>query len=73
MKQTDKVKASEGELGKARGELDGEDMVAKPNVRRKKAIPEGYARADSLDKQKLRKYIKAVAKEAELYRNARKE
>ena len=47
--------------------------MAMTNVRRKKTTPEGYARADTLDNQKLRKYAKALAKEAELYRNARKE
>ena len=53
------------------GAVDGEDMMA--NVRKKKAIPEGYERADTLDKVKLKKYVKALAKEAELYRNARQE
>ena len=43
------------------------------NERKKKAIPEGYERADTLDKVKLKKYVKALAKEAELYRNARQE
>ena len=52
---------------------DGGDMMAKTNVRRKKAIQEGYERADTLDKVKLKKYVKALAKEAELYRNARQE
>ena len=37
----------------------------------KKTNPNGYCRADNLNKKKLRKYIKATAKEAELYQNAR--
>ena len=61
-------KGNDGQVDNARGE-----PMAMTNVRRKKTTPEGYARADTLDKQKLRKYAKALAKEAELYRNARKE
>ena len=38
----------------------------------KRTVPEGYVRADSLDKKKLQKYIKGVATEAELHRDARK-
>ena len=49
------------------GELD----VMKSNVRSKKNNQEGYVRADSLDKQQLKKYVKALAQEAKLYRNAR--
>ena len=37
-----------------------------------RTVPEGYVRADSLDKKKLQKYIKGVATEAELHRDARK-
>ena len=66
MNQRDK--GNDGQVDKALGEL-----MAMTNVRRKKTTPEGYARADTLDNQKLRKYAKALAKEAELYRNARKE
>ena len=51
------------------GELD----VMKSNVRSKKNNQEGYVRADSLDKQQLKKYVKALAQEAKLYRNARME
>ena len=40
------------------GELDGQVNVIKSNVRSKKNIQEGYARADSLDKQQLKKYVK---------------
>ena len=65
------MKPSEGD--RAVTAPNGGDMMAKTNVRRKKAIQEGYERADTLDKVKLRKCIKAIAKEAELYRNARKE
>ena len=61
-------KGNDGQVDNARGE-----PMAMTNVRRKKTTPEGYARADTLDNQKLRKYAKALAKEAELYRNARKE
>ena len=43
----------------------------KSNVRSKKNNQEGYVRADSLDKQQLKKYVKALAQEAKLYRNAR--
>ena len=39
----------------------------------KKNTQEGYARADSLDIPKLKKYVRAVAKEAKLFRRARKE
>ena len=53
------------------GELDGQVNVIKSNVRSKKNIQEGYVRADSLDKQQLKKYVKALAQEAKLYRNAR--
>ena len=53
------------------GELDGQVNVIKSNVRSKKNIQEGYARADSLDKQQLKKYVKALAREAKLFRNAR--
>ena len=55
------------------GELDGQENVMRTNVKAKKNIQEGYARADSLDKQKLKKYVKALAQEAKLYRNARME
>ena len=55
------------------GELDGQVNVIKSNVRSKKNIQEGYARADSLDKQQLKKYVKALAREAKLFRNARME
>ena len=37
-----------------------------------RTVPEGYVRADSLDKKKLQKYIKGVATEAEMYRDPRK-
>ena len=55
------------------GEMDGQVNVMKSNVRSKKNIQEGYVRADSLDKQQLKKYVKALAQEAKLYRNARME
>ena len=55
------------------GELDGQVNVIKSNVRSKKNIQEGYAGADSLDKQQLKKYVKALAREAKLFRNARME
>ena len=37
----------------------------------RKVVSGHYARADSLDKKKLKKYVKALATEAKLYRNAR--
>ena len=55
------------------GELDGQVNVIKSNVRSKKNIQEGYARADSLDKQQLKKYVKALARDAKLFRNVRME
>ena len=54
-------------------ELDGQENMVKTNVKEKKAPKEGYVRADTLDKPKLRKYVKAMAQEAKLFRNARKE
>ena len=54
-------------------ELDGQENVAKTNVKAKKAPKEGYVRADTLEKPKLKKYVKALAQEAKLFRNARKE
>ena len=42
------------------------------NQKKGRTVPEGYVRADSLDKKKLQKYIKGVATEAELHRDARK-
>ena len=54
-------------------ELDGQENVAKTNVKAKKAPKEGYVRADTLEKPKLKKYVKALAQEAKLVRNARKE
>ena len=54
-------------------ELDGQESVAKSNVKTKKAPKEGYVRADTLEKPKLKKYVKALAQEAKLFRNARKE
>ena len=64
MKQSSKAAAGSVE---GVGELD----VMKSNVRSKKNNQEGYVRADSLDKQQLKKYVKALAQEAKLYRNAR--
>ena len=37
----------------------------------RKVVSGHYARADSLDKKKLKKYVKALATEAKLNRNAR--
>ena len=73
MKQSDKTRANKGRSDNAVGEEYGEDTVVKTHVRQRKVITEGYVRADSLDKVKLKKYVKALAKEAEHYRNARKE
>ena len=53
---------------RALNKLTGEQET---NVGAKKRVSEGYARADSLDKPKLKKYVKGIAKEAKLYRNAR--
>ena len=47
------------------------NMMNNSNRGRKKIISEGYVRADNVDKKQLRKYIKAVEKEAEMHRNAR--
>ena len=54
-------------------ELDGQENMVETNVKAKKAPKEVYVRADTLDKPKLRKYVKAMAQEAKLFRNARKE
>ena len=53
-------------------DADTGELQTQAKVGRKKCIPEGYVRADALDKKKLRKYVKALATEAELYRKARK-
>ena len=53
---------------RALNKLTGEQET---NVGAKKRVSEGYARADSLDKPKLKKYVKGIATEAKLYRNAR--
>ena len=66
-------KGKEGEGGEIGEEEDGQENVVESNVRGKKKTQEGYARADSLDIPKLKKYVKAVAKEAKLFRRARKE
>ena len=66
-------KGKEGEGGEIGEEEDGQENVVESNVRGKKNTQEGYARADSLDIPKLKKYVKAVAKEAKLFRRARKE
>ena len=47
--------------------------MVESNVRGNNKTQEGYSRADSLDIPKLKNYVKAVAKEAKLFRRARKE
>ena len=66
-------KGKEGEGGEIGEEVDGQENVVESNVKGKKNTQEGYARADSLDIPKLKKYVRAVAKEAKLFRRARKE
>ena len=59
------------ELGEDLSGPSGQENVVKPSA--KKTPKEGYLRSDTLDKPKLKKYIKALAREAKLFRNARKE
>ena len=67
------MEGKEGEGGEIGEEEDGQENVVESNLRGKKRTQDGYARADSLDIPKLKKYVKAVAKEAKLFRRARKE
>ena len=61
------------EMGEVEEELDGHENVVKTNLKAKNASNEGYVRAETLEKQKLKKYVKSLAQEAKLFRNARKE
>jgi hypothetical protein len=59
--------------GEEEGEADGEESLVGPATGRpKKKVEEGYMRADTLNLKSLKKYVKSVSREIELYREARK-
>ena len=61
----------DGGVGDDLGEPVGPESIARGRGR--KAERDGYTRSDNLDRAKLEKYIKSVALEAKLFREARKE
>ena len=60
-----------GETGDPQAAVQDPEVMARGQARRAKK--EGYTRCDTLDIAKLKKYIKSVAKEAKLFRDARQE
>ena len=66
-----KLNQKSAEAGDPHAVVQEPEMVAKG--RTKKAEKGGYTRCDTLDRAKLEKYIKSVAMEAKLFRDARKE
>ena len=56
---------------KADGEQVGRDELTKNILLTWQDIQVAYARKDTVDKSKLKKYVKSVATEAKLYRSAR--